>query len=214
MAEEVRFPISFHGELPGFSALDAEQAFLNELVWLHAQYPKLKMVMEHLTTATAAIQVMSMPSNVAATITPHHLVLTLDDVVGNGICPHNYCKPIAKTGGDRQALITYATSGNDKFFLGTDSAPHPPRKKESVRGAAGIFNAPVALAILAQVFESVDKLYRLPKFVGEWGAEFYGLPRNEERVELVREPWTVSAQYSGIVPFMAGQTLDWQLKAD
>ena len=174
------------------------------------QFPKLKIVLEHISTE-AAVRSVETLKNVAATITVHHLRLTLDDVVGGLISPHNFCKPIAKRPHDREVLLMAATSGNPKFFYGGDSAPHLKSRKECSQGCAGIFNAPVALPMLTQIFDEHDALEFLEDFVSKFGAKFYGLPQNPETIELIKQDWVVPEEYDGIVPFMAGQTLHWQV---
>ncbi|MFH1761782.1 MAG: dihydroorotase [bacterium] len=205
-------PLLLHGESPepGVFCLDGEKEFLPTLLRLAEKFSELKIVLEHITTAKAAEAVLTL-DNVAATITVHHLLLTLDDVVGGLICPHNFCKPIAKYPGDREALLAAAVSGNPKFFYGGDSAPHFKKNKECGHGCAGVFNAPVALPLLAQIFEQEGKIRQLTDFVSKFGADFYGLPRNKETVKLVKSDWTVPEEYNGIVPFMAGETLRWQI---
>jgi len=201
-----------HGESPkpGVFCLDREEKFFSTLVAIAEEFPKLKIVLEHITTGKA-VQVVSMLKNVAATITVHHLLLTLDDIVGGFISPHNFCKPIAKRPEDKKVLLMAATSGNPKFFYGGDSAPHLKENKECRQGCAGVFNAPVALPLLAQIFEECNKLDRLENFVSKFGADFYGLPRNSETIELIKKDWVVPDEYDGIVPFIAGQTLHWQI---
>jgi dihydroorotase len=201
-----------HGENPepGISCLDREEKFIPTLYTLARKFPKLKIVLEHITTKEAYMAVTAL-RNVAATITVHHLLLTLDDVVGNLLSPHNFCKPIAKRPGDRAILRMAAVSGNPKFFYGGDSAPHLRERKECSQGCAGVFNAPVALPLLAQIFEDLNMLESLENFVSSFGADFYGLPRNTETIELVKNDWTVPNEYNGIVPFIAGKPLSWQV---
>lgn len=201
-----------HGESPDpeIFCLDREEEFLPILSTITQQFPKLKIVLEHITTEQAFRTVL-MHDNVAATITVHHLLLTLDDVVGGMIQPHNFCKPLAKRSYDRETLLAAATSGSPKFFYGGDSAPHLRKNKECDHGCAGVFNAPVALPLLAQIFEERNALEQLENFVSRFGAGFYGLPKNSEIIELVKEDWMVPQEYDGIVPFMAGKTLRWKV---
>ena len=202
-----------HGESPDpeIFCLDREATFLHTLSDIVGGFPKLKIVLEHITTEKAFVWILSMPRHVAATITVHHLLLTLDDVVGGFISPHNFCKPIAKRPEDRRALLEAATSGSTKFFYGGDSAPHLKEKKECSHGCAGVFKAPVALCLLAQIFETNLALHKLEDFVATFGAEFYGLPYNTETIALQRKKWVVPDEYEGIVPFMAGEELRWQV---
>lgn len=210
--------LSLHGEVPSAFCLDREAAFLPELAWVAETFPTFRIVLEHVTTDDAVRAVMDLPETVAATITAHHLRLTLDDVLGNKLRPHNYCMPIAKRPEDRAALQRAAVSGTPKFFFGSDTAPHRQEDKECAEGCAGCFTAPVALPLLIQVFEELGALERLEPFVSEFGARFYGLPPNEGTITLVREPWAVPSRYydtHGVlpVPWLAGQFLDWQIKS-
>jgi dihydroorotase len=201
-----------HGESPNpdIFCLDREKNFLSTPANIAKEFPNLKIVLEHITTKEA-VETVTRLNNVAATITVHHLLLTLDDVVGGLISPHNFCKPIAKRPEDKKSLLEAAISENPKFFYGGDSAPHMKEKKECSQGCAGVFNAPVALPLLVQIFEEQNALDRLENFIAKFGANFYGLPQNSETIELVKKDWTVPNEYNGIVPFMAGQTLRWQI---
>ncbi len=201
-----------HGESPepNIFCLDREEVFLSTMYSLVKRLPMLKIVLEHITTREA-IKFVEIFENVRATITVHHLLLTLDDIIGGLISPHNFCKPIAKRPRDKESLLAIVKSGDPKFFYGGDSAPHLKEKKECNHGCAGIFNAPVALPLLAQIFENLNALCRLENFVSNFGAYFYGLPRSSETIELIKKDWVVPDQYNGIVPFMAGKTLHWQV---
>lgn len=203
--------LCIHGETPGEFCMDREKVFLKRtLMPLSKSWPNLKIVLEHVSTEDAVGFVESLPDNVAATITVHHLYLTLDDVVGERLKPHSFCKPLAKRPQDRKVLRAAATSGNPKFFLGTDSAPHSVDRKECAHGCAGVFSAPVAMEALIQAFEEEDALPKLEAFTSEYGARFYGLPLNEGKVGYVKKPWQVPYLYDrAFVPFMAGETLDW-----
>lgn len=203
--------LSLHGEVPGVFVLDAEAAFLSALQEISANFPKLRIVLEHITTKAAAEMVASMGDNVAATITDHHLDITLQDVVGTRIQPHHFCMPVAKRPEDKQALIDAVASGNPKFFSGTDTAPHKVEDKESACGCAGIFNAPYHMQFLATLFEGLDMLDRLAPFTSKFGADFYGLAQNTDELVLVREPFEVPARFGPMVPFKAGQVLNWQI---
>lgn len=203
--------LCLHGEVPGVFCLDREKAFLETLQKLSCDFPKLRIVLEHATTADAIEAVKKLPSNVAATLTVHHLYITLDDVIGDKLSPHHFCKPIAKRHEDRDALVEAATSGNPKFFLGTDSAPHAIAAKECDCGAAGVYTAPVIVPALAQLFEDQGKIDRLESFTSEFGSRFYGLAQNEEKLTVLEQEWQVPANYDGVVPFLAGKTLRWML---
>jgi len=209
----------WHGEMPGKHLMgrDREQAFLPTLRLLAHTYPKLRIVLEHITTAAAVETVLSLPANVAATITVHHLMLTHDDVGGDRMCPNNYCKPIAKDPADREALLQAATSGCPKFFFGSDSAPHPKDGKQKLYDCcAGIFSTPVAPGLLAQIFEQRNASDRLEQFVSLSGKQFYRLPKPHtiahSHLKLIKKSWAVPDEISGIVPFCAGQTIDWQVE--
>ncbi|MDA8325198.1 MAG: dihydroorotase [Nitrospiraceae bacterium] len=201
----------WHGENPlSDYCLDQEEGFLNYLVEAHRNFPGLKMVMEHITTQAAVNVVKGLGDNVAATITPHHLRLTTDSIIRGKLRPHNFCMPVAKRPQDRNALIEAAISGNPKFFLGTDDAPHARNKKECAEGCAGVWTGPYGLNHYAEVFEQAEALDKLEGFASVFGARFYELPLNEDCVDLVREPLLVEPELDGLVPFMAGQTLNWQ----
>lgn len=209
--EKLGIVLCLHGEMPGVFCMDREGAFLPVLDSLVKEFPKLKIVLEHITTADAVQKVKSLPKTVAATITVHHLELSLDDVVGEKIQPHHFCKPIAKRPEDLKALRLAATSGNPKFFLGTDSAPHAVETKECEAGCAGVYTAPVMLPVLAEIFETLNSLEQLEDFTSRFGAEFYGLPLNEKQVKLKKEAWVVPARYGTVVSYKAGKTLAWRL---
>lgn len=213
--------LCLHGEVPGAFCMDREALFVEETLSFLAQaYPKLRIVLEHVTTSIGVYAVKNMPDTVAATITPHHLVLTLDDVVGDKLRPHHFCKPIAKTPKDREALILAATGlARGKFFLGTDSAPHARDQKECASGCAGVFCAPVAMEVLAEVFEDYGALDQLEGFTSVFGARFYGLPLNDSHVNLVRQgdiPYRVPeyvdcgrSEQGAVAPLRGGGTLRW-----
>ncbi len=211
--QDVGMRLLIHGELDNERVLvtKREETFLPTLRVLAERCPNLKIVLEHISTRLAVLCVKDLGDDVAATITAHHLCLTLNDVVGYGIQPHHGCMPMPKDFPDRDALIAAATSGNPKFFLGSDSAPHPREKKECARGACGVYTAPVLPQVLAEVFEQAGCLDRLEDFTSRFGAEFYGLPLNEGTISLAKAEWTVPDQIDGVVPFRAGTTLQWQL---
>ncbi len=215
--ERIGLPLLLHGEVTDHSVdiFDREAAFIDQvLVGLVRDFPGLKIVFEHITTADAVDFVRGAPANVAATITPHHLILNRNAMFDGGIRPHAYCLPVAKREAHRLALRRAATGGDPKFFLGTDSAPHAIGDKESSCGCAGIFCAPFALEAYARVFEEEEALDRLQGFASEFGPDFYGLPRNTDHVVLERAPVTVPTRIAAagteVVPFDAGQTLAWR----
>jgi dihydroorotase len=216
--QRIGMPLLVHGEVtdPAVDVFDREAVFIDRVfAALVRDFPALKMVFEHITTAEAADFVMAAGPNVAATVTPQHLHINRNALFAGGLRPHFYCLPVAKRERHRLAVRRAATSGSPKFFLGTDSAPHAIEKKEADCGCAGIFNAPFALESYATVFEEEGALDRFEAFASENGPRFYGLPLNEERVTLefdsVRVPERIPAAGSSLVPFHAGETLRWRL---
>jgi dihydroorotase len=214
----IDMPLLIHGEVadPEVDIFDREAVFIERVLdKLRRRLPELRIVLEHVTTAEAVAYVASGGANLAATITAHHLVINRNAIFRGGIRPHLYCLPIAKREKHRRALRRAATSGNPAFFLGTDSAPHALSAKEAACGCAGIFSAPAALEIYAEVFEEEGALDRLEAFASLNGARFYRLPVNPGRVTLRREGWTVpqcvGAGDLAVVPFRAGETLRWRL---
>lgn len=203
--------LSIHGEVPGVFVMDAEAAFLDSLTLIRENFPKLRIILEHITTAASVELVSSMDDRVAATITDHHLAITLDDVVGSRIQPHHFCMPVAKRPTDKAALNAIVKQGHPSFFSGTDSAPHMPHDKESACGCAGIFNAPYHMQFLAHHFEEIEALDKLEAFTTQFGADFYEIPRNTEEIHLVRQPQTVPERFGPMVPFRAGHQLNWRL---
>lgn len=210
-------PLLVHGEVtdPSVDVFDREMVFIDRvLVPLLDEFPDLKVVFEHITTAEAADFVIATGSNVAATITPHHLVINRNAIFAGGLRPHLYCLPVAKRESHRRALRRAATSGSAKFFLGTDSAPHVVTAKESACGCAGIFNAPTAIEVYAQVFEEEGALDKLEGFASWHGPAFYGLPTNERKIVLERGatdvPGDVTVGRESVIPFLAGTSLSWR----
>lgn len=223
--EELGMILCVHGELPDYDidGLFREHHFLPIVDRIARSFLKLRVVLEHITTEAAVNFVMAAPANVAATITVHHLLLTLDDVIGysersRGKCQgHHFCKPVAKFINDRTKLIQAALSGNPKFFYGGDSAPHSKFAKECADCCAGVFNAPVAMQLLVQLFEAHKALDKLENFVSTFGCQFYGCTPSADILEFVHEEWQVPAAFAveggdAVVPFMANQVLPWQLK--
>ncbi|MEO6103628.1 MAG: dihydroorotase [Pseudoxanthomonas sp.] len=216
--EKHDMPLLIHGEVTdaGTDVFDREAVFIERhLTPLVRAFPGLRMVLEHITTDAGAQFVTDAPNNVAATITAHHLLLNRNAMFAGGLRPHHYCLPVLKREPHRQALLAAATSGNPKFFLGTDSAPHPRHAKESDCGCAGIYTAHAALELYAEAFEQAGSLQRLEAFASFHGADFYRLPRNTDTVTLERRAWTVAEQigvgHEAIMPFRANQAVAWQL---
>jgi dihydroorotase len=195
---------------------DREQRFIDDILAPMAErHPRLRMVFEHITTRAAVAFVRSARAGIAATITPQHLLHNRNDLFRGGLRPHFYCLPVLKTQADREALIEAATGGEPRFFLGTDSAPHDRRSKESECGCAGMYSAHAALELYAEVFEDAGALHRLEAFAADFGPDFYGLPRNAGTVTLVRQEWSPPTVYplggtEFVVPMRANGTLRWQ----
>jgi dihydroorotase len=201
---------------PEVDVFDREKVFVETvLVSLIQRFPRLKVVMEHITTADAVKFIESASDNVAATITAHHLLLNRNSIFQGGIRPHHYCLPVLKREEHRLALIRAATSGNPKFFLGTDSAPHARHTKEAACGCAGVYTAHAAVELYAEAFDAVGALDRLERFASFNGADFYGLPRNRLQITLRRKAWRVpdELRYGDdvLVPLRAGGNLAWAL---
>lgn len=216
--EEVGMPLLIHGEVtdPAVDVFDREAVFIERvLVPLLARFPRLKVVLEHITTREAVQFIEEAPPQVAATITAHHLLYNRNALFAGGIRPHFYCLPVLKREHHREALLAAATGGNPKFFLGTDSAPHARHAKEAGCGCAGIYTAHAAIELYAEAFEAMNALHRLEAFASFHGADFYGLPRNRDTLTLVREPWTVPRELpfgeDVLVPLRAGETVAWRL---
>ena len=216
--EKVSLPLLVHAEVTDsdVDVFDREKVFIERhMTPLLKRFPGLKVVFEHITTKDAADFVTSVPSNVAATITAHHLLMNRNDMFKGGIQPHHYCLPILKRELHRLALVKVATSGNSKFFLGTDSAPHAKHTKEAACGCAGMYTAHAAIELYTEVFENANALDKLEAFASFYGADFYGLPRNTEKISLVKESWLVPNELplgdESLVPLRAGQQIHWKL---
>jgi dihydroorotase len=212
--EKLGVPLLVHGEVTDAEVdiFDREAVFIDRvLAPVLKQFPALRVVFEHITTRDAVQFVAEAPPNIAATLTPHHLMINRNAMFRGGLRPHAYCLPVAKREVHRLALRKAAVSGNAKFFLGTDSAPHTVAAKESACGCAGIFNAPVAIAAYASVFEEEGALDKLENFAAHFGAAFYDLPVNEETLVLERINETVPDRIGDVVPFLAGETLQWRV---
>ncbi|MDO5674583.1 MAG: dihydroorotase [bacterium] len=209
LLEELDIPLLVHGESSGF-VMDREAEFLQVYADLIRNFPRLRLVMEHISTA-AALEFLDKHEQMAATVTLHHLMLTLDDMAGGLLQPHLFCKPIAKTPRDRDALRRAVLAGHPRLIFGSDSAPHPRHTKECCGCAAGIFSAPVALPMLAQIFDQAGRLEALQAFVRDNGLRFYGITPPDKTVCLQRKPWRVPENYGPVRPFLAGEELQWQL---
>jgi len=211
--EEAELPLLIHGEMPAVEEMTAEEAFLPALKGIVANFPKLRIVLEHVSSKAGVEAVKELPETIAGTVTVHHLLLTINDVrTDHGIEPHHYCRPVCKRESDRQALLEVTLTGHHKFFLGTDSAPHLRETKEvSGEPMRGVYTTPVALPLLIELFEDHDCLPKLEAFTSKYGADFYQLPYNSQQVTFKREAWTVPGEYFGVVPLSAGEQLDWQL---
>jgi dihydroorotase len=212
-------PLLVHGEVtsPEIDLFDREAVFIDtQLIPLRADFPELKIVMEHITTAEAVQYVQAADARFqAATLTAHHLLYNRNAIFTGGIRPHYYCLPVLKRETHRQALLAAATSGDPRFFLGTDSAPHPVHLKEHATGCAGCYTAHAAMELYAQAFDSVGALDKLEAFASYYGADFYGLPRNTGTITLKRESWTPPASFAfgqaELKPLASGEALAWRL---
>ncbi len=218
---ETGLPLLVHGEVTDthVDIFDREARFIDEVLTpLVSLIPGLKVVFEHITTHQAVDFVISARDGVAATITPQHMMLDRNALLAGRLRPHNYCLPVLKRQEHRQAVWNAAVSGNPKFFLGTDSAPHATHAKENSSGCAGVYSAHAALELYAEAFERAGELERLEAFASHFGADFYGLQRNSNTVTLVKKPWTVPDGYpygnDTLTPFMAGEIVSWQLAED
>ena len=218
--ERLGMPLLVHGEVTGpqTDVFDREKVFIDTvLAPLLGDFPALKVVFEHITTADAVAFVEAGPQNLAATITPHHLLYNRNHMLAGSIRPHFFCLPVLKRNTHQQALVRAATGGSPRFFLGTDSAPHARATKECASGCAGIYSAHAALESYAAVFEAEGALARLEGFASLHGADFYGLSRNTRRIRLRREAWQAPASLAfgddTLVPMCAGETISWRVDA-
>jgi dihydroorotase len=216
--EQLGMPLLIHGETtdPAVDVFDREKAFVDETLGpIVERFSGLKVVLEHITTRDAVQYVEVTGPNVGATITAHHLLMNRNALFLGGMRPHHYCLPVLKREEHREALVEAATSGNAKFFLGTDSAPHARHLKEAACGCAGMYTAHAALELYATAFEEAGALDKLEGFASHFGADFYGLPRNQDSITLVREEWTVPKTLrfgkDDLVPLRAGETIPWKL---
>ncbi len=215
--QQVDMPLLLHGEVtdPDIDVFDREKVFIEKhLIPLKLRFPQLRVVLEHITTSDA-VQFVLETNTIAATITPQHLLFNRNIIFKGGLRPHFYCLPVLKREVHRQALLQAATSGNPKFFLGTDSAPHARHTKEESCGCAGCYSALHAMELYTEAFESVDALDKLEAFASFYGADFYRLPRNTEKITLTKTTWRVPDEVpfpdSGLVPLRAGEEMSWQM---
>lgn len=218
--QEVGMPLLVHGEVTDTNVdiFDRERVFLEKVLTpLSAKYPRLRIVVEHITTREAVQFVTQAPSHIAATITAHHLLLNRNALFAGGMRPHHYCLPVLKREVHREALVAAATSGNPKFFLGTDSAPHARHTKETDCGCAGCYTAHAGIELYAEAFEAAGALDKLERFASHSGPDFYRLPRNLDTITLVKEAWRVPVDvaYGGdrLTQFRAGGEVQWRIQA-
>ncbi len=216
MMQDHGLVLQLHGEVTTGDIFKREAQFITEyLMPLTRDFPKLRMVLEHISTRAAVDFVKNAPDNVAATITPHHMLYNRNHLLAGGLKPHYYCLPILKKAGDQTAVLEAATSGNPKFFAGTDSAPHTKAHKESACGCAGIYSAPYALALYAEAFDGLNKLPKLNDFMSVFGASFYQLPIATTHIELVNKPQAIPLILplgkEHVVPVAAGSILHWSV---
>ena len=219
--QKAGLPLLIHGEVTGSDVdmFDREKVFIEKVMQpLMQRFPELKVVFEHITTKEAADYVRQSGEYIGATITPQHLMFNRNALFQGGLNPHHYCLPILKRNTHQEALLEVIRSGDKKFFLGTDSAPHAKHKKESACGCAGIFSAHAAIEIYASIFEQQNVLDKLEAFASFNGPDFYGLPRNTDTITLVKQDWQVPAEYEmgseKLVPLLAGKTLNWKLATE
>lgn len=215
--QENNLVLQIHGEVTSGDIFAREALFLKEhLSPLVQDFPKLRMVLEHISSRTAVEFVTQAPANVAATITPHHLLYNRNHLLAGGIKPHYYCLPILKQERDQKALQQAVMSGNNKFFAGTDSAPHTKEQKESACGCAGVYSAPFALSMYAEIFDNLGDLEKLNAFMSQFGANFYQLPILHDRIELAKTPFiipqTLAFGHEHVVPLAAGSQLQWSIR--
>lgn len=221
MMEKKGIPLLLHGEVndPSVDIFDREKVFIDKyLTNICKEFPSLRIVFEHISTKEAVDFVSNSNQLVSATITPQHILLNRNDLLVGGIKPHNYCLPIVKRSSHQKAVLNAAISGNPKFFLGTDSAPHFRSQKESACGCAGIYSARTALEFYAQIFDENNALDKLENFASKFGADFYGLPQNKGFITLTKKeykvPSSILIENQELIPFYAGETLKWQLSSN
>jgi dihydroorotase len=218
--EKLRMPLLVHGEVtdPAVDVFDREAVFIDTVMRpLQKDFPDLRVVFEHITTKDAADYVLAVSANTAATITAHHLLLNRNAMFQGGMRPHHYCLPVLKRETHRLALLNCATSGNPKFFLGTDSAPHGKHTKENACGCAGCYTANAGIELYAEVFDAANALDKLEGFASFYGADFYGLPRNTDQITLLKQAWLVPTEQpfladDVLVPFRNGESIAWSLQ--
>jgi len=216
--QELKLPLLIHGEVTtaDIDIFDREKIFIDKvLIPLHNDFPELKIVFEHITTSNAVDYINHSDKQLAATITAHHLLMNRNDMLVGGIKPHYYCLPVLKKNSHQKALIKAATSGSNKYFLGTDSAPHSQQNKESSCGCAGMFTSHAAIEFYAEAFEQANALDQLEKFSSFNGPDFYNLPRNTNTINLIRQDWQVPEFYQfgndHLIPLQAGENIHWKL---
>lgn len=216
--QQAGMPLLVHGEAtdPAVDVFDREKVFIEQvLVPITQRFPQLRVVFEHITTREAVEFVAGAAGNIAATITAHHLLLNRNALFQGGVRPHHYCLPLLKRESHRRALVEAAISGNPKYFLGTDSAPHAKATKEAACGCAGIYSAHAAIELYAEAFEQAGALDKLEAFASFHGADFYGLPRNQDTITLMKQNWNVPAQleFAGeaLIPLRAGESVGWKM---
>lgn len=204
--------LCIHAEHPKAFVMDREIQYIPTLEKIRVRFPNLKMVIEHVSDKSMVDYVKAQDEKVAATITVHHLLFSLDDVIGGSLRPHHFCKPIPKRPLDRESLWRVIQDQNPKFFLGTDSAPHLREKKECAHGCAGVYSAPVAIPLLVEMFEAVGLLEILEPFTSHFGSLFYGVPKNSLKLKLLKESWEVPESLHGCIPLYAGEKLSWRIQ--
>lgn len=216
--QDLNLVLQIHGEVTHGDIFHREKAFIETyLAPIVKQFPRLRIVLEHISTKVAVDFVIDAPDTVSATITPHHLMFNRNHMLVNGIKPHYYCLPVLKSHDNQRAIQKAAISGNSKFFAGTDSAPHAQKDKENACGCAGIFSAPFAIGMYASLFDELGKLDKLEPFLSHFGADFYQLPRNRSQITLRKQtekiPHSMQFGKQQIIPILAGETIPWSIHA-
>lgn len=214
--EETDSVLQIHGEVTHTDIFDREKVFIEEyLIQITKNFPNLRIVLEHISTKKAVDFITNSSNKIAATITPQHLLFNRNHMLEGGIRPHYYCLPILKRSTDQQAIIKAAISGSHKFFAGSDSAPHPRNQKEAACGCAGVYSAPFAVSLYAEAFDKASSIAKLSNFMGKFGAEFYNLPMNTNKIDLLRKPLIIPKSLplgdETVIPLAAGQTLQWSV---
>ncbi|MEA2012386.1 MAG: dihydroorotase [Verrucomicrobiota bacterium] len=208
---DAKMVLSIHAEMPDTDIFQAEKLYLPEVQKISEDFPDLRIVIEHISTARGIETICQMSDNVAATITPHHMLFTFHDIIDSCIYPHRFCKPVPKNYADRRKIIETIKQGDKKFFFGSDSAPHFRENKEANQITPGVFTTPITAQLLAYIFEKNDMINRLYNFAGKFGADFYGVAHQKNMITLTNtEKTTIPKDYGNIVPLLPGKSINWK----